>query len=118
MSETTKRLLLVQEIEKWTVKELLESLRQVSNAHVAKAGIRLDQWSIWEQIVHTHSEVSELYKAVKVDATPVFVLEEIFDIVFSAIANGHVLGYTDQQLFAGLEMTLQKVRRREGLIHD
>ena len=118
MSDPIKRSFFVGEIREWTVKDLLLALRQVSNAHVKNVGTTLDKWSIWEQIAHTHSEVSELYDKVKQGATPYFVMEEIFDIVFSGIVNGHVLGYSDEQLIVGLETTLDKIRRREGLIHD
>jgi len=98
-------------IGEWTVKKLLEELRKVSNSDFHKSG----KWTIWEQIGHTHSEVSELFQAVTQDDPPFSVLMEIWDIAFSAITNAHVLGYKDSQLIGGLEMTMDKIKHRAGL---
>jgi len=94
-----------------TVKELLAELRRVTETHFKKSG----KWTVWEQIGHTHSEVSELWERLRQNTTPVFQLIEIWDIVFSAITNAHVLEYTDDQLFGGLALTLDKIRERVGL---
>jgi len=94
-----------------TVEEFLAELRRVSEAHFKRSG----RWTVWEQIGHTHSEVSELWERLTQDTTPVFRLIEIWDIVFSAITNAHLLDYTDEQILGGLALTLNKIKHREGL---
>jgi len=99
-----------------TVSELLDELRKVSKAHMKR---HKGKWSIEDQLCHTHSEVSEVYRAYQ-KGTAFFVLkqaiiDEIFDVCFSAITCAHLLKFDDSDLLLGLHHTLNKIKRREGL---
>jgi len=103
-----------------TVRELLKELRKVSEARIARHGRR---WNIYEQICHNHSEVSELYRALRHAGKDVLTFHitlevlagEIWDIVFSAITNGHILKLSDDDLLLEAGHTLRKIKRRAGL---
>jgi len=92
------------------VRSLLFQLRKVSEAHFKRCG----GWSIHDQICHTHSEVSELYELIRKRHLPTReeMLEEIWDVVFSAITNAHVLGFSDEELLQGMISTLRKIQSR------
>ena len=98
--------------------DFLGDLRRVSNAHFIKYEMRTGRktWSIYEQILHTQSEVSELYEALRPVSYDRNVLNhiivEIWDIVFSAITNAHVIGLSDDFIFEGMLRTLRKIERR------
>ena len=78
------------------------------------------KWSINEQINHTHSEVSELYESLRStrlgDHSHEHVLEEICDVIYSALTNAHILNYTDEEILEGLVKTLRKIQKRVGQI--
>ena len=107
-------------IGKIEVRLILRILREVSDRHF-KRHRRI--WTVYEQLNHTHSEVSELYEALRStwkedsgrESIVKHLVEEIWDIVFSALTNAHVLGITDHELLEGLDGTLEKIAGRVEL---
>lgn len=86
-------------------------LRECTRAFQQKKGA----WSLSEQIAHTHSEVSEVYQAVRHDEGRARILEEICDSVLASFTMADVAGFSQFELSAMMERTLQKVERRAGL---
>jgi NTP pyrophosphatase (non-canonical NTP hydrolase) len=68
-----------------------------------------------DQIAWIHSEVSEVFQALKKNEGSPRTLEEICDIVLSAIALANLLGFSDATFMDMMELTLQKVEHREEL---
>lgn len=106
------------------IEELLKRLRSVSEAHFhswrVKRGYDLSKlnprWSVYEQLNHCHSEVAELYQALRrpneAKEPP---QDEIWDIVLSALTIAHVMGFNDEILQASLERVLSKIEGRVGI---
>jgi NTP pyrophosphatase (non-canonical NTP hydrolase) len=98
-----------------TIREVLETLRKVTLKHFEKSGRK---WTVYEQLNHTHSEVSELYETLRGkhrDPNVENIVEEIWDIVFSALTNSHVLDISDERLLDGLGRTFEKIKGRVSL---
>lgn len=92
--------------------------RRVTEAH------KLEKTLIEWQICHIHSEASELYKALTrppreiaqdAKAWQVFIVNEIWDIIHSAITAAHLLQISDFDLLMGLEANLRKIKERAGV---
>ena len=76
---------------------------------------KLGTWEMSDQIAHAHSEVSEVYQAIRHGETNTRVLEEICDSMLSALTMAHVAGFTDAEIMCAMEETTQKIERRAGL---
>ena len=86
----------------------LQRCRRVTVAHMSKKG----SWTIFEQICHAHSEVSEVYQALrKFEGRPRY-LEEICDSVYASLTMAHVAGFSESELIGGIQHTLEKIERR------
>ena len=77
---------------------------------------QLGAWSIQEQIAHVHSEVSEVYQAIKHGESRDRVLEEICDSILSSITMANIAEFSDYELITGLIKTLRKVQKRAGVL--
>ena len=95
-----------------TVEYWLSRCRAVTEAHVKKQG---STWSLNDQIAHAHSEVAEVYQAVRHGESPERVLEEICDSIYSALTMAHIAGFTDSEVMDELETVLRKIEGRQGL---
>ena len=89
----------------------LERCRAVTQHWWDKRGA----WSLDTQIAHAHSEVSEVYQAVRHNEGREKMLEEMCDAVLALITMMHVAGFTDLQIMDEMELTLQKVELRAGI---
>ena len=89
----------------------LRRLRLVSEEHFRRHG---GKWSTGEQIAHTHSEVSELYDAIKKKG-PDDIAGECWDVFFSAVTNLHIIGMNDVDIAAAGVKTLRKIEERMGI---
>jgi hypothetical protein len=77
-------------------------------------------WSIHEQLNHMHSEVSEIYKAIRVCEEKEHrlffakrhIIDEISDCIYSSITAAHILGYNDEEILKGLSKCLKKIQNR------
>lgn len=67
-----------------------------------------------DQIAHAHSEVSEVYQAIKHNEGRARVLEEICDSILSTLTIAYVGGFTDKEIMDRMEFTLQKIESRSG----
>jgi NTP pyrophosphatase (non-canonical NTP hydrolase) len=70
------------------------------------------RWSYNDQIAHTHSEVSEVFQAVKHGEGRQRELEEITDAVLAALTMAHVWRFSNRELMQQFERTLDKLRGR------
>lgn len=86
----------------------LKELRKNSDFYFKKFG----KWDLNTQLLHTHSEVSELYEGLRKGRGHENFLEEIWDIVFSALTNAHVVGFSDKQILEAMNKCLDKVQIR------
>jgi len=91
------------------IRSLLFQARKVSEAHFKRHG---SKWTLWEQLNHVHSEVSELYEGLRRNKGDGNVLEEIWDVFFSVITVGHLMEFTDEELLQGMVTTLRKIQER------
>lgn len=83
----------------------LDRLRKITITRSKKFG----KSGIETQICHTYSEVTELYEAVMGEKGQVAHLNEVWDIIFSAITCAQVLGYTDKEILNGMEKCYEKI---------
>ena len=72
-------------------------------------------WPLDTQIAHAHSEVSEVYQAIRHNEGRFKMLEEICDAVLASLTMAHVAGFHDDEIVNAMEYTLQKIERRAGL---
>lgn len=105
MSESELRL------ENTTFLYFMERCRAVTQHWVQKKG----WWAMDTQIAHAHSEIAEVYQAVRRNEGETRVLEEICDSILASLTMAHVAGFTDDEIVASMEYTLQKIERRAGL---
>jgi NTP pyrophosphatase (non-canonical NTP hydrolase) len=89
----------------------LQRGRKVTDAWFAKKG----RWDMDSQIAHAHSEVSEVYRAIRKNEGRYKVLEEICDSILSALTMAHVGEYSDEEIMLAMEFTLQKIEQRAGI---
>lgn len=94
-----------------TVEYWLSRCRAVTEAHIKKHG---SIWSLNDQIAHAHSEVAEVYQAVRHGESSERVLEEICDSIYSALTMAHIAGFTDSEVMDELETVLRKIEGRVG----
>ena len=90
----------------------LDRCRMVTAAHIRNRG---SPWGMDSQIAHAHSEVSEVYQAIRHGETRERILEEICDSIYSALTMAHIGGFTDAEVMGALETTLQKIEGRSGV---
>jgi len=101
----------------WTVETVLKWARKATEVFQNQFGTL---WTPQAQINHTFSEVAELNEGLSKGKPPdnykgtlrEYVAEEIWDIVFSAITNAHVLGISDQELIYAFNRVTKKVEER------
>lgn len=91
----------------------LERARSVTLAHFRNQGGH--GWGLDSQIAHAHSEVSEVYQAKRHEEGAARILEEICDSILACLTMAHIAGFSDEQVAAAMEETLQKTERRAGL---
>ena len=102
----------------------LEKCRQVSLAHFAMRGGHL--WSIGNQLLHVHSEVTEFYELLRAwnkselqklseEQKRRMALNEICDIIYSAITCTHIMKFSDDEILDGLLRTLKRIQKRVGV---
>jgi NTP pyrophosphatase (non-canonical NTP hydrolase) len=89
----------------------LTRLRACTDAFEREKG----SWSMDSQIAHCHSEVSEVYQAIRHNEERARIGEEICDSILSAFTMAHIAGFSDGELGALMELTLQKVEKRAGI---
>ena len=108
---------------------ILMRLRRVSDISFEdykKKNNKQHIWSVYEQLNHTHSEVSEAYDVLRrpenyltADYTEedmkIKFCEELWDVVFSALTNAHVGGVSDYDLKRSFFSTLEKIEKRVGI---
>lgn len=70
--------------------------------------------TLTDQLCHVHSEVTEAYEA----ETREKFIDELWDIIFSAIAAGFTSDIPDDEIGAGMYRTLQKIQGREGIVRS
>ena len=92
--------------------EWLKLCREVTEAHWKKADRR---WTIHEQICHTHSEVTEVYDAIR-SGNDLSVKYEIADVIYAAITLAHVADLTDKEILYALQVVLKKIQRRTDIL--
>ena len=51
-------------------------------------------WSVQNQILHTHSELSEVYEEIRDDVDLNRLVHEIIDVIFSAFTLSNIVGLT------------------------
>jgi len=108
-------------VTEWWLKTWLEKARQVTQAHFDIRGGR--RWSIYEQLLHNHTEIDEAYEVIRrcdIDSCRdalirAHLLEEICDIVYSALTSAHILDFTDDEILDSLLGTLRKIQSRVGI---
>ncbi len=88
--------------------ELLARARAVTQRYIEKNGI----WPTGEEIAHIHSEVSEIYEALKHNESKERVLEEMADVIFTDLALAHLLNYSDSDIIHALFSKLQVIEKR------
>lgn len=94
------------------MRTLLAMARKVTEAHQKRIGKR---WTYTDQICHMHKEVSEVHDGIHIDEGPHRVACEIWDVIMSALAFGHIYGLSDEELLEAMDAVLEKIRAREGL---
>ena len=94
-----------------SVEYWLYRCRKVTDGHITKSG----EWSLNDQIAHAHSEVSEVYQAIRHGETTTRVLEEICDSIYASLTMAHTAGFTDAEIMCAMEETLQKIENRVGI---
>ena len=78
-------------------------------------------------MLHAHSEVSELYELLRAwnkselqklseEQKRRMALNEICDIIYSAITCTHILKFSDDEILDGLLRTLEKIQKRAGML--
>jgi NTP pyrophosphatase (non-canonical NTP hydrolase) len=95
-----------------TVEYWLSRCRAVTEGHMQKHG---SAWSMDSQIAHAHSEVAEVYQAIRHGESSTRVLEEICDSIYSALTMAHIAGFTDAEIMTEMEEVLRKIERRAGV---
>lgn len=110
----------------YDVQSLLIELRWVHNKHIKRFKERTgkDSWSVWEQLLHVQSEVSEVYTALRKGPPPETIItpennpwrdhliDEVWDICFSAIAVAQILEFSDDEIQIGMAKCLEKIQDR------
>lgn len=96
-----------------TIKGLLRFSRDVTQDFQKQT----HKWTLTEQLAETFSEVSELYQILrhrKPDEAKDEWIEELWDIIFSAIACAHCypVEITDADLIKGLQRVCDKLKDR------
>jgi uncharacterized protein YabN with tetrapyrrole methylase and pyrophosphatase domain len=95
------------------LRSLLYLARKVTEAHQKRVGKR---WLYTDQICHMHKEVCEVHDGIHIEAGPHRVACELWDVIFSALAFGHIYGLSDDELLDAMTETLEKIQAREGLL--
>lgn len=76
------------------------------------------QWTLSEQINETFTEVAELNQFIRhnrdrpLKEVKKELIEEIWDIVFSAITTSHILGIQREEMREGFDKVISKLRKR------
>ena len=86
--------------------DFLERCRKVTD-HYAKD----NKWLFDTQMLKIYEEVSEIHKAKNADE----VMDEVCDVILSAVTMFHILGVPDDLIQVNLEKTLRKVEKRTGV---
>jgi len=92
----------------WTIEVFLKFARSATEEFQRQAGM----WSSAAQMNHTSSEVRELKEALRKGEPTERIAEEIWDIVFSALTNAHVLEISDEELISAFNHVVNKLRER------
>jgi NTP pyrophosphatase (non-canonical NTP hydrolase) len=69
-------------------------------------------WTMADQIAHAHSEVSEVFQAIRHGENRERIKEEIADSVYSAITMFHIYGCTDEEIEETLGSVMWKIAKR------
>ena len=69
-------------------------------------------WTMADQIAHAHSEVSEVFQAIRHGESKERVKEEIADSVYSALTMFHIYGCSDEEIKQTLWRVLWKISKR------
>ena len=94
-----------------SVEYWLYRCRKVTEGHIEREGI----WGLNDQIAHSHSEVSEVYQAVRHGESGERILEEICDSIYAAVTMAHIAGFSDKALMDEMETVLRKIEGRVGI---
>jgi NTP pyrophosphatase (non-canonical NTP hydrolase) len=91
--------------------EFLERCRAITTAFEQRNGT----WNLSNQLLHIYSEVGEIQKALR-DGNKTNLLEECCDTILTTITIFDLLGIDKERILQIMELTLQKVELRAGLI--
>lgn len=73
------------------VKTIMRWSSRITKAHIKNRGGRA--WTIHEQLLHTNSEVAEVYEAIRKSTCVMEITEEMVDIVFSATTDFNIFRF-------------------------
>ena len=94
-----------------TLEQWLADCRKVTLGHIRRRPTQTI-WPVSEQLAHVHSEVSEVYQAMRHGEGRHRIREEMTDVVYAGITLFHIAGFTDAEIMQSLAEVMWKISKR------
>jgi len=99
----------------WTIEQTLKFAREATQEFMRQMG----PWNVERQVLHNLSEIMEFEISTRQRIADeswadwrIRSAEEIWDIIFSALTNAHIIGISDEHMVYAFNRVVRKIQDR------